>query len=81
MSLLRIATDLENLKANLKGSTCPNGERSMAWEHVAQQKTVNAFKLAQNNNAKDVQMGANRGGGNRHNQTGEGDRRPRQTTV
>ena len=79
VSLLRIATDLENLKANLKGSTCPKGERGMAWEHVAQQKTVNAFKLAQNNNAKDVQMGANRGGGgNRHNHTGYGDRRPRQ---
>jgi hypothetical protein len=36
---VEIATALENLEANLKGSTCPNGEKSMAWEHIAQQES------------------------------------------
>jgi hypothetical protein len=35
----KIATDLENLEAYLKGSTCPSRERSMTWEHIAQEES------------------------------------------
>ncbi len=50
-----IATTLENLEANLKGSTRPNGERSMAWEHIAQQeseKDRERLQAPQNNTPK-----------------------------
>ncbi len=36
---VEIATTLEYLEANLKDLHAPNGERSIAWEHIAQQES------------------------------------------
>ena len=79
---IEIATTLENLEANLKGLHAPTEKelRKHGVGHIAQQEseeTVNAFKPAQSNTQRNSD-GANRGGGNRYNQTGDGDRRPRQ---
>jgi hypothetical protein len=79
---VEIATTLENLDANLKGLHAPTEKelRKHGVGHIGQQEseeTVNAFKQAQSNTQRNY-TGANRGGANRYNQTGDGDRRPRQ---
>jgi len=56
----KIATDLENFEANLKGSTCAQrskkhgvGTHSQTGER---EETVNVFKQAQKQHAKELQM-------------------------
>ncbi len=74
-----IATDLENLEANLKGSTCAQrskkhgvGTHSQTGER---EETVNAFKHARKQHATELQLKrTEEEEATATNQTGEGDR-------
>ena len=79
---VELATTLENLDANLKGLHAPTEKelRKHGVGRIDQQEneeTVNAFKQAQNSTPR-TSNGANRGGGNRYDQNGDRDRKPKQ---